>query len=130
MAERVCFPDICTVLVPWLRTRLTPTPVHATVPAARPARMVRVYRVGGIRRDVVSDSALVTVECWGESDQDAHALAAEARAHLGELRGPVGSTVVQRTAEAGGPVSVPDPDTGAARVQMTIEVTVRGAVCA
>lgn len=130
MRDRVCFPDAATELVPWLRTQLDPIPVHSTVPAVRPERFVRLYRAGGVTRDVVTDAALIAVECWGDSDEDAHTIARDVRSWLLALRGPLGDTVVQRTADAGGPASVPDPDTGQARVQMTFEVTLRGASCA
>ena len=122
----VLFPDVCAVVVPWLRDLLEPVPVHATIPDARPAKFVHIVRTGGVQRDTVSDAALLVVDCWAQTDAETQILAALVRKHLQGLRGEVGGTVVQRTAEAGGPAPVPDPETGTPRAWLTYEVVTRG----
>lgn len=127
--EPVLFPDTVAVTVVYLRAALAVhgpvVPVVTRVPAARPARFVRLERIGGPRRDLVTDGPRLDVHCWGASEEDAHDLAQLARALLLAMPGWHGATVY-RVEEVGGPNNLPDPESGQARFALAVELHVRG----
>ena len=128
MADQlVTFPDAVAVLVGYLNANITP-PVHGTIPASRPAEFVHVHRLGGPRRDRVTDLPLLSVDCWADTEARADAMAQECRAWVDNLRGSIASTVVQRVGETGGPVSLPDPSSLTPRVVFSVELALRGTV--
>lgn len=128
---RVAFPDVVEVLVGWLRDELELYALGATVvariPNPRPARMVFVRRIGGVRRDIVTDEPTLTVEAWAPTDADAYDLCQAARTIVHDARGRVLSGVrVARVTELAGPASLPDPDSDLPRYTVTVTVAVRG----
>ena len=126
-AEAIVFPDATLVAITKLRAALTPTPVHARIPTTRPAAFVLVQRVGGVRRNLVVDDALLTVEAWAATGAAAHDLAQAARAHLHAMVGDViAGVAVYRVDEAAGPQWLPDPESLQARYTFTTTVAVRG----
>lgn len=123
----VVFPDATAVTVTHLAGELE-VPVVSKVPNPRPDTFVRVRRVGGPRRDLVTDQAQLTVEAWAATDADAADLAQLARAHIHNMRGQVISGVAcYRVTEMAGPANLPDPTTDHARYSLTIAVAMRGA---
>jgi hypothetical protein len=125
--EPIVFPDSTLVAVTHLRTELAPTPVHASIPMTRPAAFVHVRRLGGVRRNLVVDEALLAVEAWAGTAEAAHDLAQAARAHLHAMVGvTVGSVPVYRVDEAAGPQYLPDPASLQDRYTFTVTVAVRG----
>lgn len=122
MTEVIVFPDIEGVLV----TALTPAlslPVTTKVPATRPDKFVRLSRIGGNRRNVITDRAMVVVECWAKSTTEAERLSALTRAHIHALA----PDTVRRVREVAGPQSFPDPLSETPRYQFTVQIDTRGA---
>ncbi|MGO4630498.1 hypothetical protein AB4225_06075 [Streptomyces sp. 2RAF24] len=125
----VLMPDAVAVTAGYLRDSLAArgTPVHvgSRVPSPRPARFVRVERIGGPANTVVTDRPRLDVHCWGIDEGDAHDLMQVCRALLGAARGSYGGTVLAAPA-TGGPQFLPDAESGAARWAFTFDVTMRG----
>lgn len=127
IAPSVVFPDAAAVASGYLRPRLA-DPVGTLVPTVRPPRFILVRRLGGPRRNVVVDAPMLGIECWAESDEAAADLAQVCRAHLHAMTGSVqGGVAVYRTAEAGGPASLPDPLSDQPRYTFTVIIEMRGA---
>lgn len=96
------------------------------IPRTMPDQLVVVKRVGGVKRNIVTDAPWLMCECWAADDGAAEALcmrladAAEAAPDQGWVQyvHPDGSTKrawILDHSEVGGPASNPDPD---ARVDM------------
>lgn len=128
--EVIAFPDAVKVglagIRPQLAARGEMCPVVSRVPKARPARFVRLERVGGTRRATVTDQAWLDVHCWAEDDDAAMALALLVRALFGGLRGVRGGAVVHDTGEVGGPHPMTDPASGRPYVAFTVWLDLRG----
>jgi metal-dependent amidase/aminoacylase/carboxypeptidase family protein len=133
MAERILFPDAVAAVVGALNDQLddlgfSGVPVRSRVPNPRPARFVTVFRTGGPRVNVVTDSAQITVEAWAASDHDAHDLAQAARAILNSLEATVtGGATVYGVDEFSGPAYLPDPESAQPRYTWSASVNIRGA---
>lgn len=132
MVEFIGFPDCEAVVVAFLKAQLaarSDAAVVATkVPAVRPARLVKVTRTGGIKRNLVTDSAQVTLECWDANGSAASALCGLVRSIVHAApQLVVPGALVTRVQEVGGPVYFPDPDTSYPRYQFTVALDVRGA---
>lgn len=127
MADVPVFADAATVLCTRLRAALTgigeTATVHANVPDPRPSRFVHLHRVGGPRRDPVTDAPLMAFDAWAQTDSDAALLAEKVRSLVGSMRG--GSPAIHRTAEASGPIPLPDPESTQPRYTFTAEIAVR-----
>ncbi|MEU0992006.1 hypothetical protein [Streptomyces sp. NPDC005953] len=125
----VLMPDAVAVTCDYLRSALAArgntAPVGSRVPSPRPARLVRVELVGGVRHSPVTDRPRLDVHCWGADEADAHDLMAVCRAILGAARGTHGTTTLARPT-VGGPQWLPDKETGAARYAFTFDITLRG----
>lgn len=124
MIETIVFPDAVALVCDHLRTRLSPTPVVARVPATRPAAFIRIQRVGGVRRSLVADEATLTVESWAATEQAAHDLSQLARAHIHAMPG---GGDVYRVTEFSGPALLPDPLSDQPRYSLTVAVVTVGA---
>lgn len=131
--ERIVFPDVISTIIDALNDQLptlgfTGVPVRSRVPAARPARFVLVFRTGGPRVNVVTDSATLTIEAWASSDTESHDLAQAARAIVNSLEGDVvGGVTVYGVNEFSGPGYLPDPESDQSRYTWTTSVNIRGA---
>lgn len=127
MPDLWVFPDGEQLLIDWLRHYDDDVQVEPTVPNPRPARWVRVRRVGGPRRDLVTDQPLLVVEAWDDDDADARDLLQLTRARVDAIEGQVfdGVTVYGVT-EVGGPGSLPDPTSDQPRWTFTVQVALRG----
>jgi hypothetical protein len=130
--ERILFPDAAATIIGALNDQLddfgfTSIPVRSRVPAARPAKFVLVFRTGGPRQGIVTDSAQITVEAWSNSDVEAHDLAQACRAIIGGLEGTVtGGVTIYGVDEFSGPGYLPDPASSQHRYTFTITIGVRG----
>ncbi|MEV6836769.1 hypothetical protein AB0N17_20055 [Streptomyces sp. NPDC051133] len=130
MGIPVGFPDGVAVVRAYLRDTLVAggydVPVGTRVPSPRPARFVRLERIGGTRLDLVTDRPRIDVHCWGDSEEDAADLAARVRALLFAMPGWRGAVAYDVT-EVGGPNTLPDPESEQPRVVFAVEVSLRGA---
>lgn len=126
MSELIIFPDVEALLVRVLPA-LVGVPVATRVPTPRPASFVRVKRVGGPRRDYVTEEPLVVVECWAETEPDASDLGRRAQAHVFAL-GQTDSAgdYVRAVREVGGLQAFPDPVSKSPRYQFTVQLQTRG----
>lgn len=136
MAEIITFPDVEAAIITHYRTALTLVSegefagieVSTTIPDPRPSEFVRVNRIGGQRRNLVTDEATVIVEAWALSGPRASRLAELTRAHLyaaGEDQS-LGGARCYWVQEFAGHGSLPDPDSGHIRYSATYAVAVRG----
>lgn len=116
------FPDVEALLVAWLKPRVG-VPVSVRVPSDRPASFVRVTRVGGPKKTVVSDHPMVSVQCWAASGAAAAALGAKVRALVDAV---VEMPGVYGVLETGGLMNYPDPDSKSDRYQFTVQLHIRG----
>ncbi|MEV5876985.1 hypothetical protein AB0L75_22640 [Streptomyces sp. NPDC052101] len=95
------------VLTSCLRSALAaagePVPVVSRIPSPRPARFVRVERIGGLQQTVVSDRPRLDFHAWSETEADAHDLCALVRALVGVVPGVRGGVTVYNATEVGGP---------------------------
>ena len=127
MADVILFPDAERVLIVHLNSLLT-EPVSLTVPNPRPAAFIVVRRVGGPRRDLVTDHPMLTVEAWAGGPTAAKALLERARGEIFAMRGTVVDGVaIYGITETGGPAFLPDPDSTQPRYTCTLQVAMRGA---
>ena len=130
MAELLITPDVEVAAVAFLRSGLgsLADKVATKVPATMPASMVRVSLTGGSRRDVASDTAQLTVECWAGDEPTASTLARTAQALMFSTAGTTaGGVFVRRVETVGGVQFFPDPDTAKPRYQFTVRWHVRPA---
>lgn len=128
-APPVAMPDAVAVVGDYLRARLVArgitAPVGSRVPSPRPARFVRIERIGGPQSSPVTDRPRLDIHCWGADEGDAHDLMQVCRAELGAARGKFGDTTLARP-ETGGPMFLPDAESGQARFAFTLDITMRG----
>lgn len=129
MGAPIGFPDGVAVVRAYLREALVDrgedVPVGTRVPSPRPARFVRLERVGGTRLDLVTDRPRIDVHCWAVDDDSAIDLAQLARALLFAMPGWRGA-VAYDVSEVGGPNTLPDPTSEQPRVVFAVEVSLRG----
>lgn len=131
MPEVIIYPDVALTVVTYLRAELADRADTATVgtriPDVRPDRMVRVERVGGVRTNLITDSALVTVESWAASEADAAELGQLVRALILAAEGTTqAGVVIYKVTEVGGLQHLPDPDTEHERYSFTTQIGLRG----
>lgn len=131
MTEVVLFPDATATVIDLLGAALAErdddAPVLPRVPDPRPARFVTVRRTGGVSRSIVIDDTQLTVESWGDSDEDAHDLAQLCRGLLHAAVGTVqGVVVMYRVTEVAGPANLPDPMSDQPRYSQTFLAAMRG----
>jgi len=130
MAEILVTPDAELAAVTFLRAGLGALAdrVATKVPAAMPNRMVKVSLTGGSRLNVASDTAQLTVECWGPDEPTTSNLARTAQALMFSAAWTIaGGVFVRRVDSVGGVQFFPDPDTTKPRYQFTVRWHVRPA---
>lgn len=128
MTEAVLFPDAEVLLVAYLSEALPGVPVSTKIPNPRPdVPFLRVLRVGGTRRDLVTDQPMVVVEAWAGDDGPASDLARLAQAYvfaLAQTDRPQG--YVRAVREVGGIADNPDPVSESPRFTFTVQIDTRG----
>lgn len=118
------YPDAEKLAVDYLAP-IVGVPVHTRVPRTRPTRWVQVRRVGG-PDDIARDRPRLDVVVWGRDDADAHDLCMTARSAIHAVEGTTLLGVAcYRVEEFLGPTRRDDPDTGAARMWMTVQLSLR-----
>jgi hypothetical protein len=126
VTEAVVFPVIESLVIAHLKA-LIAEPVAAEVPDPRPASFVKVERVGGPRRDRVTDAPMVVVQCWAPSKAEAAALGQRVAAlvlSLEQTSTPHG--YVRAVREVAGLQSFPDPVSGTPCYQFTAQLQTKG----
>lgn len=127
MTDAVIFPNVEKLLVAYLGPLLAPVRVVTKVPATRPETFVLLTRVGGPRRDRVTDKPMVVFEAWAKTEGDAGDLGARVAAHvyaLEQTEHPLG--YVRAVSEIGGLQRFPDPESGTPRYQFTAQLQTKG----
>ncbi|MFF2189240.1 hypothetical protein [Streptomyces sp. NPDC058155] len=129
MPAPVEFPDAAEVFTRYLREQLAArgdaVHVGTKVPAARPARFVRVERIGGARVDRITDRPRLDVHCWGPDEGAAWDLTMVVRALALAIPGWRGA-VAYDVAEVGGPNLLTDQATSLPKYAFAVEVSLRG----
>lgn len=123
MVDPVLFPDTTATVIDWLDIHMD-VPVGSKVPNPRPDAFITVRRVGGPRRNLVTDEATLTVEAWGQTDEEAHDLLQDARGLIHVMPGE--TTNIKRVTEFAGPAELPDPLSNQPRYTLTLSVAERG----
>jgi len=128
--DPIYFPDAVSSVIAYFRTipALTGTAIHQVEPNPLPTTpFILVRRFGGHLRNVVTDDAYVTVECWATNAATAHDTARIARAALYAGAGHyMGGAWCSRVGEIGGLSWSPDLDTAHPRYLWTSSVSLRG----
>lgn len=129
--EVIVFPDAEGVAVSWLAADLatygSDAPVSSTVPNPRPPEFVTVHRSGGPRRDLITDAASLTFECWSDKPSGAAELAQLVRGIVASWQGRYADGVTAyRVQEFAGPQMLPDPASKQSRYTFTATVELRG----
>lgn len=102
--------------------------VYRKLPSTLPARFAKVTRVGGVRLpNGVYDNAIILVEAWAPTENEASDLCQWIRARIEDLSfRQVDGYQVSRVDELGGPQETIDRDTKIPRYTYTTQVPVRG----
>lgn len=118
------YPDAEALLIDYLAP-IVGVPVYTRVPRSRPAKWMQVRRSGGVD-DVVRDRARLDVYAWGADESDAHDLCMAARSAIHAVAGTTLLGVAcYRVEEFLGPNRADDRETGAPRVWMTVQLSLR-----
>lgn len=121
----VTFGDIEEALRVYLNGELDVS-AYVSIPPERPDSFVSIVRNGGTKRDLITDSATVSFDAWGQVPSEAHDLAQEVRAAVHALPGQtIGQMTVYRVQEFGGPANLPDPVSNQPRYTLTLSIDVR-----
>lgn len=138
--DLVADPDIEGLLIDYLTAQFPSRGVVASVSTripddkpgvAKPARFVRVLKVGGDAPTVVTRRPTVTVETYAPLESQAFELAKIAGALILDLpnRAPLDGLQVYEATQAGGIANLPDPRVpDRARYTQTLTVHIRGQV--
>ena len=126
MHPLVAYPDAEFTVGSYLKSSLPSLVVVDERPAALPAEFVRIERIGGARRSVVTDRPRVDVQCWSHSKESAWDLLVLVRAHILAMAGQRGTTRVYDVSEVGGPQWLPDNESSKPRYAFAVEFSTRG----
>ena len=130
--QAILFPNVekrlAQGLQAWLAGRGITVPVGGRTPDPRPAEYIRLYVIGGTRRDLVTDQPTVVVETYARTDERASDLANLARAYINALEGTdlEPGAAVYRVGEFSRPANLPDPTTTQSRYTATYSLDIRG----
>lgn len=127
MTEAVAFPFAERLLRDALLPSFPGLRIVTQIPTERPDAFVRLTRVGGPRRDLITDQPMVVVEVWGPSTGAAGDLAREVQARVFALAQTAHALGwIRAVREIGGLQSFPDPVSGSPRYQFTVQLDTRG----
>ena len=115
-------PDAEMVAVTLLREALG-VPVYINPPKNVPGTYVRITRLGGVQRNLVTDSALIGVNCYSRRRSEAAELANKTRLILRDSSGTkTHNAGIRFWREVSGPVNYPQPDVDRTRYQFSGEL--------
>lgn len=123
------FPDAVLLVINHLRSVIPGVEIGSRVPESRDGSFpafIRVRRIGGFRRTLVTDRPRIDVGCWADSEGAAWDLMARARAYALSMGGAFGGTTVYKVTEVSGPQWVPDAVSGQPKYAFAFECSVRG----
>lgn len=128
--EVILFPNAEALLIAALQPKFTEQ-VRTTVPKGyQPGRspaFIKLSRVGGPRRDIVTDRPMVVFQAWAGTEYEAGELGRLLSAHVYALEGtahPLGW--IGGISEVGGLQSYPDQVSGSPCYQFTTQLNLRG----
>lgn len=129
MAETIVFPDSEELFRVWIAQKVSEVlgdtiPASTKVPAIRPPEFLVVRRIGGSRRDIVTDVPVIQIEAWATRESRASRIANVAQALMGAAV-EVGGFSVGLEDEVVGPVSFPD-GSQQARYTASYAMAIRG----
>ncbi|MCW7984113.1 hypothetical protein XF35_01785 [Streptomyces platensis subsp. clarensis] len=113
-------------VIEYLRSVRPGTQVYSREPSPLPDAFVRIKRIGGVRRSLVTDRPRVDIHCWGATEKAAEDLMEEVRALVLVMAGKRGTTTVYDVEEVSGPMWLPDSATGHPRYAFAVEFSARG----
>jgi hypothetical protein len=122
----VQFPDAVLVTIEYLRSAMPEVLAYSRTPSPRPDEFIRVERLGGLRRTLVTDRPRINVECWSLTEEGAEALMSRARAYVLAMSGKRGTTTVYDVQEVSGPMWLPDAASGQPKYAFAVEFSTRG----
>ena len=115
-------PDAEMVAVELLREALGVS-VYINPPRDITGTYVRITRLGGVQRNLVTDSALIGVNCYSRRRSEAAELANKTRLILRDSAGTkVNNAGIRFWREVSGPVNYPQPDVDRVRYQFSGEL--------
>ena len=115
-------PDAEMVAVTLLREALD-VPVYINPPRDIPGTYVRITRLCGVQRNLVTDSALIGVNCYSRNRSKAAELANKTRLILRDSAGTkTHNAGIRFWLEVSGPVNYPQPDVDRVRYQFSGEL--------
>lgn len=118
------YPDAEALMIAYL-TPLVGAPAYTRVPRTKPTKWVQVRRIGG-PNDVVRDRPRLDLIAWAADDGAAHDLCMDARSAVHALEGTTLLGVAcYRVEEFLGPTRRDDPESGAPRMWMTVQLSLR-----
>lgn len=123
------FPDATKVLIDRLGPTMDPVPVVASIPQPRDLPFLLVERIGGVRRNIVTDEPTMFLTSQAATWEAAEDNLQKARAAVHELAtGAEASNPIYATIEISGPARFPDPEAGSnePRMRMTVRIALRG----
>lgn len=115
------FPSAVTTVRQYLAPHLPGIRIASRVPNPRPALWLRVMRTGGAKENRFVDRPQITLEAWGNDEDDAEKLLEDARAALNAAEGTIFGVE-----ELAGPGELPDPTTAQIRYTMSVWARIRG----
>lgn len=127
----ILFPDTATLVIDGIlagfEAELITIPVVSKVPTKRPDEFLTVRRLGGPRRDLVTDTAQLAVEAYALTETAAHDYLQIARALIAAMAGTVvNGYQIYKVTEIAGPHEFPDPISESPRYAYSPLVATRG----
>lgn len=117
--------DVEGALVGYLSSHLS-VPVATFLDNPRPPSCVRLFRIGGVRRNEVQERALLNIEAWADDEVSALELATNVWSLIDAADGEFvanGAWLADGSTGLASPVSNPDPESKQARYQFTANLT-------
>lgn len=131
MSQLIIFPDAEALLSAGFELMLPEIlpgpaiPIHQDVPNPRPPEeFLIVRRIGGTRRDLVTDLPTILIEGWAKRHSRAERITQAARSILHWFT-DINGHFIYVDGEFGGPVNYPDQLSGTPRYTSTYSVAIR-----